>query len=281
MNTYTDDVRLKKLQAAEYKILVAFDELCRQNKLNYYLAYGTLLGCIRHNGFIPWDDDVDVFMPREDYKKLQALSSESLPQNLKICSYSNNRASQRLSFSIKIEDKTKAIIRRYGAQTEKQLIWIDVFPLDGMPQGQIAREFHYLKLQFFQTLFRIARSYNNGIVNEKKRSVKEIIGIKLMQLFPVGKFLSTKRQMEIAEQYFEKYPFENSEYLFGYAPEYGKKRIIKKKWFIGVRKGLFENGMFFIPEGSEELLKHWYGDYMKLPPESERYTKHCEDIVEV
>lgn len=273
--------KLAELQKEELSLLKSIDELCREKGIQYFLAYGTLLGCIRHHGFIPWDDDVDLFMPRQDYDRFIQLSQDDIPADVHIRTfYNTDENDKNISFQTKVESMRKKILRKVGDQKVEQSIWIDVFPIDGMPQNAIGQNMHYLAIQIRHALFRVARSAKNKYLKEKKRSFAEKIAVKVLDIIPIGKFLTIKGQMKATEKILRHYPVDYSDYVFGYAPEYGKKRIIRKEWFKGVREEEFEHHFFFVPVKSEELLTAWYGDYMQLPPIEKRVAKHIEDIIE-
>lgn len=273
--------KLAELQKEELSLLKTVDSLCREKDIRYFLAYGTLLGCIRHHGFIPWDDDVDLFMFRQDYDRFVNLSQEDIPEDIHIRTFHNTDENDKnISFQTKVESMNKKILRKVGDQIVEQPIWIDVFPVDGMPKSVIGQKIHYVFIQFRHSLFRIARSTKNKYLKEKQRGFIEKIGVKLFSVIPVGKLLTIRGQMKATEKALKHYPVDNSECVFGYAPEYGKKRIVKSEWFQGIREEEFEHHFFFVPAKSEKLLAEWYGDYTQLPPVEKQVAKHIEDIIE-
>ena len=130
---------MKKITPEEIKkiqldLLIQFAEFCKKNNLYYCLAYGTLLGAIRHKGFIPWDDDIDVIMPRPDYEKFCKLVAEK-----KIATSLQNNSTYPF---VKIID-TRTLVRERFAQKEEVGIWIDVFVLDGNFNNRIINFLHY------------------------------------------------------------------------------------------------------------------------------------------
>lgn len=282
---YVNDVKLKSLQSIECRLLKEIDNLCKENQISYYLAFGTLLGAIRHKGFIPWDDDIDILMEREEYEKFLELDSTKLPNNIKIRHYKASEKSEtNISIQAKVEIEGKYIIRQVGSKQEKQNIWIDIFVIDGMPNNSFYRCLHYYNIIFHQSLYRIARSQKNGTLKDKKRGKIEKLVIKLCGIVPIGKLLNTVKLMEQTERIFRRCSVEKCDYVIAYAPEYGKKCIVPKSIFQGKRFQEFEGMMLPIPTKSEDLLTAWYGDYMELPPIEKRIYKHsieiCEDNID-
>lgn len=121
----------KKVWAVELELLQKFDEVCRKYNLTYYAYYGTLLGAVRHQGFIPWDDDIDVVMFREDYEKLQAVAPEEFREPY---FFQNSYTDQMLWFFSKLRDSRTTAIE-FPARNLHQGIFIDIFPLDDVPDG--------------------------------------------------------------------------------------------------------------------------------------------------
>ena len=135
---------LAEIQKAELDIMVVFDRVARENNLKYSLCAGTLLGAVRHKGFIPWDDDIDVTMPRPDYEKLLQLNREKSlwPQSLELCSFEDGTLN---SPYMKLFDRTTKIVEENYSQDDVRSLWIDIFPVDGVPADRKERVRHYRK----------------------------------------------------------------------------------------------------------------------------------------
>ena len=274
--------KLQRLQKVEFELLRDVDQLCKLHQVDYWLACGTLLGAVRHKDFIPWDDDVDIFMTRDNYEKFLSIPAEAIPDTMHIRTYMNTSASDsNISFQTKIESTRKKVVRKIGHKKVELMIWIDIFIIDGMPKSRLKRKLHYINLIFHQTLFRIARSYRYGELKEKKRGALERLGVKIEHLIPIGKMLDIQRAMSRTEKLFSKYRFDTSDKVIAYVPLYRKKCIVDRCIFEGKRNVLFHGKSFPIPPGAESYLATTYGDYMKMPPVEQRIPSHCEDVIEL
>ena len=144
---------LRKLQLMELDILKQVTETCNRYGLRYYLLGGTFLGAVRHQGFIPWDDDIDIGMPRADFEKFCKLAEKELAAPLGFISYKNNK--EHIYFHPRVYNFNSRVIDRSGVEEKETHAWIDVFPLDGMPGNKFVRKLHGFRLLFLRLLFRL------------------------------------------------------------------------------------------------------------------------------
>lgn len=246
---------LEKLHNTELEVLQKFHDFCELHSLTYYLVYGTLLGAIRHNGFIPWDDDVDVGMPREDYEKFIKLflaeSNKHLPFKLAIPS---NTPNYYLPFA-KLFDSRFPISE---SKTRKPCLlgpWIDIFPLDNMPEDytKATKLFRHVKKINKLNSIRNVKSSSNGI----KRILRESMAA-ILRLLPREYLLNELNY--ISSRYhsdtFSKYV---CVVVLGV---YGTKEIMPSVWFQNRELHHFENRKFYIPTRYHDILTNLYGDYM-------------------
>ena len=126
---------LAQIKETELEILLVLDRICRENDLKYSMCAGTLLGAVRHQGFIPWDDDIDICMPRPDYMRLIEMNRKgsALPPYLKLCCYEDGTLE---SPYMKIMDLRTYIREENYTQRDVRSLWIDVFPVDGLPDSE-------------------------------------------------------------------------------------------------------------------------------------------------
>ena len=214
--------------------------ICERHKLRIWVAYGTAIGAMRHKGFIPWDDDFDVVMPRKDYNLFMKYAVEELPPYMKWHSIENDPGHQHLFGKIQ-DERTDLLdeIRRQSHLKLEQGIFVDFFPLDGLPSSKIG----CLLWKFRRAVIRRFKLFGGSNVRLQNWLMKKDFD----KSQNVGWALSNLRW-----------------------PRF----INKKKWFDDTRLVDFEGERVPLPIGIEQFLRTEYGDYMKLPPEEERKPSH-------
>ena len=245
--------------------MIQFEEFCQKEKLYYTLAGGTLLGAIRHKGFIPWDDDIDVMMPREEYNRLINLLDSK-----KICDFIDILKPGDEGYYYPF---MKAYDNRTIAQMEdndsKHGIWIDIFPADNLPE-----DVNELKKLFKRTRFWRATVISMTTNLAGERNLKKKVVKALLKAF--GKVIGTDKVVQRADKAAQKYNNVDSDYLgvaiWGYGPG---ERMLKKEYFVEYPV-VFENRNFQAPGCWKEYLEGLYGDFMQLPPEEKRKTHHLK-----
>ncbi len=263
-------IEFKKLSSNEIKeielnILVEFDKLCKKNNLYYTLCGGTLLGAVRHKGFIPWDDDIDVLMPREDYERLLNdfnVDKTDLPKYMELANWKKGN----MSFPfMKLVDKRTKIDSQYLDDNKSNKLWIDIFPIDGNPEDEKKLNYLYRKSLFLRRILLIKMA----TVGEGKTKAKKIFKPFLKLLFlPISNKYLCKKIDENAR----KYSFNDTAFIGGVLWGYGTCEKINKEKYMSPKKMEFEGKMFNIPSNYDEYLSNLYGEYMKLPPEEKRIT---------
>lgn len=262
---------IKKLKEIELEIFRQFVEICKENSLRYFVIGGTALGTVRHKGFIPWDDDIDVALPREDYEKFLIVAQKALPSNMFLQTYITDKnypmpfAKLRQSDTAFIEKSISKIKMNHG-------VYIDVFPLDGYSQSSI-------KAKFFGTReiilkISISQAFSLDMVSKNKLNtiVKKII-IKL--------FSDYKTSVKKLDSLYKKIPYDSAEIVANFCGAWGKKEIVPKEYFGKGVEGEFEGIKVILPEKTHEYLTSLYGDYMKLPPEEERVGHHYCTVIDL
>lgn len=254
------------------EILKEVASFCDKNGLLYYLAYGTLIGAIRHNGFIPWDDDIDIMMPRPDYEKFVEL-------------YHKNG---KYSISSPLVDKGCFLIysKVYDERTVKYEegidynrfpalgIDIDVFPLDGIPCGAHFSQYIKDRDRFMKLGKLILR------VITPRRSYPTLRSkLSSFILNPICKLIGKDFFIRKAIQLMSQYKYEESDYVHvAFHHKSSLNERYDKKDFSDRVKVTFEKELFWAPKGYDSVLKSFYGDYMQLPPISERQTHHRNNV---
>ena len=254
MATY--DIRL--LQKKILEILQVVDNTCKENKLRYYLTAGTMLGAVRHKGFIPWDDDADIAMPRPDYEKLIANAKLWLPKQYELICAENDK-NYSLPFA-KIQDANTTIIEHSHLRYLGG-VYIDVFPLDGLPDGKIARFFHVQRYKWLRKrlYFTYRDPYRHG------NGPSSWIPLLHRKLYTVEGLQRSIRKLLL------KYSFDDCKLVQDY--DDGHKGVITKDILGKPTPYQFENAMLMGYENYDAYLSQKYGSYM-TPPEVEHQRQH-------
>lgn len=250
---------IRTLQQKIIGNLEAIDRVCREHHLRYYLWAGTMLGAIRHKGFIPWDDDMDIAMPRPDYDRLVAHWREWLPQPYEFISHETD-ASYPYPFG-KIEDASTTVLERPDFKFLEG-VYVDVFPIDGVPSDEKERRRHFKKYKFWRHLL-FLRGRNPFKHGHGPRSWFPWL---LHQVF------SLQDLQDHVKRLMTKYDYDQSDYVADY--DDGLRGVVKKD-ILGVPCTYgFEGRQFMGVEHPDEYLSQKYGDYMQLPPKEKQVQHH-------
>ena len=253
-------------------VLCEFVNICKRHNLTYYCAYGTVIGDVRHHGMIPWDDDIDVYMPRPDYDRfINIASKEKYDMYEVITPYTNEN--YPLYFAKFCNSKTTLV-----EQADKRCViglYIDIFPLDGASNdnsetvGMISR--------FIKTRNKLeAISCHNSFGDYMKLLLKPTEWGRFVYKTYAFFFRNSYRKtlLKKLESIARKYDYDSSENVAMYFGCYGAKEVFPKAWLQTGSSCEFEGNTVNLPYEYDKYLKHFYGNYMQLPPEAERITHH-------
>lgn len=261
---------IKKIQAIQLDILKYFDVLCRENNLIYFLNYGTLLGAVRHSGFIPWDDDIDVMMPRSEYYKLIKVLESNKHEHYEFISMHTDK--KYFAPLAKIYDNRTLLIQHYGQIESHEIgIYIDIFILDGLPNDEKIQK-HILKrsdrLRFLWSLS--IRKPNAKSKNLAVAIVKTIVSIPFL-------LIGCRYFLKILDKHSSKYSDLSSDYLAVICFGEGEREIFSKNDIFPPKSIRFEDQEYLCPNNTQLYLEKMYGDYMKIPEEKDR-EKHMNTV---
>ena len=260
---------LDKIHSESLKIFKCFTKICEKHNLCYYIIGGTLLGAVRHKGFIPWDDDIDVMMPRKDFNKFIALANDELPDNLKLNTFKNNK-SYRYYTPRLVNTNTKIIEKR----NQKEInVFIDIIPIDGVPNNIILRYIYILRVLFNRML--VSYYYIDEIDTSRPRKIYERILIAIGKILPTKKIINPVKKLYKIDKLLQSIDYDNSKYVGTLMGGYRAKEIMPKEYFGVPQKYNFEDMKVYGPQLYDKYLTKIYGNYMEIP--KNKYTnQHLE-----
>ena len=262
------DNTAQKLHSCQLLLAGELKRICDKNNIKYYMIAGTLLGAVRHKGFIPWDDDMDFAIMRSEYGRfLEAcktdLQDQFLLQEMFI---DDNYALPMAKLLLK---GTKLVERTTASNKALKGIYIDIFPYDSIPDDEALRKNHNRNTYFLKRFFLAKQGYK---IAEKGQTLKTIVYtfLKFISLFVSKKYIRNRSDKELRR-------FENDNTkkvaAIGGAYQYNKESV-ERKWFDETVELPFEGITLAAPKDYIEYLTYFYGDYMTPPPEDKRYNRH-------
>ena len=246
-------------------ILTEIDKTCRQHNLRYFICTGTLLGAVRHKGFIPWDDDIDICMPRNDYETLIAHKNEWLPQHLEmICTETNP---DYLFPFAKIQDARTTILERVNLPYLGGA-YIDVFPLSGIPDSKVKQSWHLAKYWYWKKVlyFCCRNPYKHG------HGPSCWIPLLVQHCYTLRYIQGKMQKLQ------KKYDYDTFRLVVDY--DEGMKSIMPRSNYGNGREYAFNKHQFIGPEEAHDYLKRIYNDYMTIPKQSEQ-KQHNFDLLKL
>lgn len=260
---------LPRLQKEQLQIMDLLHQICVDNSIVYYIIGGTALGAVRHGGFIPWDVDIDVAMPRKDYLNFQTVVSNQCPIGYSFVDFKTDKnCHTNHGFFVYQDENVKAVGggAKYG-------VFIDIFPLDVAPSDtaeQIKHANVIKRLRFLQKYF-----YRSNSPTDKKTLIKAV-------LKPSLRFVQKVYSLQRLNSYIEKvmmryYGTQDDKFWCSMCSHYSyKKQCMSKQIYGEPSLYKFENRQYYGPERIKDYLRILYGDYMKLPSIEEQ-NRYFED----
>ena len=261
---YQEVTDIREIQQMELGIMEYIHEVCQKIGVKYFLAYGSLIGAVRHKGFIPWDDDMDICMLREDYEKLQDYLIANPDERYEVMSYKNN-----LNYVypfMKVQDNQTYLLEEDVRIDSNMGIYVDIFPVDGYEDD----------VNFKNKMTKLIKKRQlscytfKGITNTKSvlNSLIRYISVIIFYFTNTNKYVAQIEELAKSR----KVPnYEEVDYLI-YKDM--NKPVWRREWLEQVTTGTFEGKEFMIPKNYHEILTSDYGDYMQLPPVEQRVSHH-------
>lgn len=259
--------QLKKLKKIELDIMKEFIFTCQKFNLKYYIVGGTLLGAVRHHGFIPWDDDIDIAMPREDYEMFLTKATNELPSHYFVQTIETDL--NYLQCFGKIRNSNTTFIESSASHLDiNHGIFIDIFPLDYYPEEKSKQN----RLEIMKKIYsyRVSCCFNKNIQRSLVDRAKSGL---ILLLYPNINKVLRKR-----EKLYKSVP--ESHLWVNNGGAWGQKEIVPIEWFEEGIDVKFEGLTVKAPKEYDKLLTQVYGDYMKLPPIEKQCGHHYIDVID-
>lgn len=261
--TLMKEMTLKEIQNESFKVLLKIKEICEKENLQFFLFFGTLLGAVRHNGFIPWDDDIDVWMPRDDYEKFIEYcivhAEEIKPFELK-----HYKTCKEYIYPIARLSDSRYTVKYTDTKEYGLGLFVDIYPVDGYNPVDTA---HIRKIKRNTSLI--------GIMSADKFIPSTVNPLKNIPKYPVylfSKFRNLNKLLEKQDKLCRKYSMNDCGMVA--CTIWEAEKPFNKEEIESTVNFSFEGVEMPVPIGYDSILTKLYGDYMKLPPESERNGHH-------
>ena len=261
---YQEVTDIREIQQMELGIMEYIHEICQKIGVKYFLAYGSLIGAVRHKGFIPWDDDMDICMLREDYEKLQDYLISNPNERYEVMSYKNN-----LNYVypfMKVQDNQTYLLEEDVRIDSNMGIYVDIFPVDGYEDDSVFKD----KMTRLIKKRQLSCYTFKGITNTKSllNSLIRYISVIIFYFTNTNKYIRGIDELAKSRKVLD---YEEVDYLI-YKDM--NKPVWRREWLEQVTTGTFEGKEFMIPKNYHEILTSDYGDYMQLPPVELRFSHH-------
>ena len=261
------DVKRSDVQEIIWDIMNDIKPVIAENGFTYFMLGGTLLGAIRHKGFIPWDDDIDIGMPRKDYEEFLKIIPKNLPPYLKLNTYWDD--SPHHYYFSRIVD-TRHELKRTGSTVERnEDVWVDIFPLDGMPNNVLVRRIHMWRLLYARARYHIA-TFDKVNLKRPNRPLSERIIIWFVMHTGIGTHSDAKKWLNKIDKLLKKYSIEDTKWVCNFMGQYKFKEMFPKNWYGDGIMYEFEDSEMMGPVEYDKVLSQQYGDYMKPPKDADK-----------
>ena len=275
---------MNELQKADYDVLKYFDAFCRKEGIEYFLFAGTLLGAVRHGGFIPWDDDIDIAMKRSEFEKFETLFMKSDYQKDGYTYQSRKVHFYQVHDGAKVRSNALNITERMPS-TQKGNFgpWLDIFPYDNIPDDPVERKELFKRLTFYNKwlkkfLMIQIEPTDKGV----RRLVKGLVQWFNETFYLINPFIPylLKKRLEWTTKYNEQATTHAADSTFLYYRTYEayEASFMSHEEMSDLVDMKFENSMFRAQRDYDTILTRYYGDYMTIPDEADRKVHKIEEV---
>ena len=271
---------VRRLQLAELDILKTFIAICDKHHLTYFMLGGTMLGAIRHKGFIPWDDDIDMGLPRADYDRFLQVAEKELKAPLQLHTTQNGKGLYSYYYT-RIENTDIQLIKKATINQTQIPVWIDVFPLDGVPDDDQQMLKWVKKCKRWKKVFSYSQASYTAATDErrKKRGRAESLLRSAFLALKLDRLINTQWAWKKLDRVARENDYATSRRIMNVCGAYGMKNIFDKSFFGEGALYPFEDIQVRGPKEYDKVLSQQYGDYM-TPPDANHRERHYIEIVE-
>ncbi|MDD6024173.1 MAG: LicD family protein [Oscillospiraceae bacterium] len=262
---------LRELQNCELDIVKEILKICERHNLTIVMIGGTFLGAVRHKGFIPWDDDVDLGFSRKDYDKFLEVAPKELPQGYVLRHFMTDPTMPY--YPAQVVDPSFEILDVSAEVPKTRSAWVDLFPLDGTPNGKLGAFVHKYRLLYLRMMLKFSQFSQVVAVNLKNRPLHERILVALGKHLRVEKYMDTHKRMLLVDKSLKKFPYEKSSHVINFMGAYKYRELVPKAIYDDLAEYDFEDLKLLAPRDYDYYLRQLYGDYMTPPPVEEQ-NKH-------
>lgn len=276
---------IRELQLRELEILKTVIRIMDDAGIRYYLSAGTLLGAVRHGGFIPWDDDIDIMLPRKDFERFLSIAKDRLPAYCRLLHYSEHydgsirdemeRQVVNCVLVIQILDTRYTVTRDIWSQKHRQNIWIDIAALDEVPDHKLRELWYHFRLKLLHLLLKVHRLEYKAEGHKSRAKIADA-ALKLNSRLHFARLIRPLRVIRRMDEILKKNDNKGYGRYINFMGEYKFREVVPVSFLGKDTYKPFEGMNLRVPEHYDIYLKAIYGDYMKLPPEEQRVCKHIE-----
>lgn len=258
-----------QIKELSFEVLCSLVKVCEDHGLRYSLTGGTLIGAVRHQGFIPWDDDIDVMMPRPDYDRLIELSkTQNFDFNLRCAKLDG--ADYPYPFAKACHSRTLLTEKDTRDSKVKLGVYVDIFPVDGAGNGFRSAKLRVMRFQVLHGL-KITANWTSYHRSKMRRWYYEPLRY---LCYLISRLVSEKHIDRAIDKFLRRKDYERSGYVGRLVGDRGSREVMPKSLFEAVTKVTFEGKEFDAISGYHEFLTRLYGDYMQLPPVHKQVSHH-------
>lgn len=251
--------QVSALQSVELGILKEVDRICENHDITYFLIGGSMLGAVRHKGFIPWDDDIDIAMIRDDYDRFMEIGELELSKPFALHTYKNT-PSHHYYFAHAVD--TRYQVRRTGSQDQRiEDVWVDIYPIDGLPDNPLMRRAHILACLFYRFMYHLAY-FEKISISRSDRPLGQKIILRMVAPFQSVIKPDKNKWRDRMDRALRKYRPQDTKLSINFISVYLLRELFPTKIFTDLASYAFEDMLVKGPKDFDTYLSGMYGDYM-------------------